>query len=230
MYPGSGGDKSNLTRKPKARKATGGKPPKPYADFSLSPHASGAWQKKIKGRLFYFGWWGRQVNGKLERLPGDDWWKPALELYQAPREDIYAGRSPRKQGSQGDVTLERLCNEFLWAKQRKLEAGEITQQTFFRHRAITGLIIGQLGKEQAVDELVADDFAHLRARMAKRWGPVRLPDCRPQYPTEKTIVPMHPQSGDWDTRRGVARPWRIVGYGMGIGLILVMIAVMGSVR
>ena len=41
------------------------------------------------------------------------------------------------------------------------------------------------------------------------------------------FVPIHPQSGDWDKWHETTLPWRIVGYGMGIGAILAMIAVMG---
>ena len=33
--------------------------------------SSGAGQKKIRGKIHYFGRWGRIRNPKLERLPGD---------------------------------------------------------------------------------------------------------------------------------------------------------------
>jgi hypothetical protein len=63
------------------------RPRKPYPDFPLSPHASGAWQKKIHGRIHYFGKWGRVVNGVLTRIEGDGW-KEALELYKAQADDL----------------------------------------------------------------------------------------------------------------------------------------------
>jgi hypothetical protein len=50
--------------------------------------------KKIRGRIYYFGKWGRRVDGKLTRVPGDGW-KEALELYKAQADDLHAGRTPR---------------------------------------------------------------------------------------------------------------------------------------
>src|SRR5438105_9763333 len=96
----------NSTRKPRSRKAAD-RPGKPYPDFPLSPHASGAWQKKIRGKIHYFGRWGKVVNGKLEQLPGDEWWKPALELYQEQKDDLFAGRTPRVKGD--GLTVAALC-------------------------------------------------------------------------------------------------------------------------
>jgi integrase len=160
---------SDSTPRPRRRKQH--RPKKPYPDFPLTPHPCGAWQKKIRGRIFYFGRWGHVVNGKMERIPGDGW-EEALEQYKAVADDLHAGRTPRV--SWDKLTVAGLCNAFLTAKLRKHEAGEMGAQAFDQYREITDLIVGSFGKLRPVADLAADDFEKLRAAMAERWGPVKL--------------------------------------------------------
>lgn len=160
-------------RKRKARKPAKDRPEKPYRDFPLSPHASGAWQKKILGKVHYFGRWGKIVKGKMERLPGDGW-KEALDLYKAQADDLHAGRTPRVRKMGEGLTLVVLCDAFFVAKKRKLKTGEITALTLAGHKQVTDLLIAQFGRDRLVDDIAADDFAALREVMAERWGLVRL--------------------------------------------------------
>jgi hypothetical protein len=161
---------SKPTRKPRSRKAAD-RPKKPYPDFPLTPHASGAWQKKIRGKTHYFGTWARRVNGKLERIEGNGW-KEALELYKAQADDLHAGRTPRVKND--GLTIADLCNRFLTAKQPKLQADEIGPRMFGEYKATTDRLVSTFGKTRFVDDLAADDFEALRADLAKQFGPVRL--------------------------------------------------------
>jgi integrase len=161
---------NNSSPKRRSRKAAE-RPKKPYPAFPLTPHPSGAWQKKIRGKIHYFGRWARRVNGNLERIEGDGW-KEALEEYKAVADDLHAGRTPRVQGE--GLTVADLCNRFLTAKVRKVESGELGARMFQEYREITDLLVAAFGKTRRVDDLAADDFEALRARLAERWGPVRL--------------------------------------------------------
>jgi integrase len=147
------------------------RPKKPYPDFPLTPHPSGAWQKHIRGKIHYFGRWARRVGGKLVRVEGDGW-QEALEAYRAVADDLHAGRTPRPQTD--GLTVAVLCNRFLNAKLHKLQAGELEARSFGEYREATDLIVAAFGRSRLVDDLAADDFESLRASMAKRWGPVRL--------------------------------------------------------
>ncbi|MBP3959876.1 tyrosine-type recombinase/integrase [Gemmata sp. G18] len=147
------------------------KPKKPYANFPLTPHASGTWQKKIRGKIHYFGAWARRVNGKFVHVEGDGW-KDALEKYKAVADDLHSGRTPRVKP--GGLTVKDLANAFLTAKLRKVEAGELSSNLFYDYKLITDLLVAAFGSNRLVDDLAAEDFSKLRSTMAKRWGPVRL--------------------------------------------------------
>ena len=110
-------DSTGRKRPRKARKAADESPPKGYRDFPLTPQASGAWQKKIRGKSAYFGKWGKCVNGKMERLPGDGW-KEALGQYNLEKDYLYPGRTQRARG----LTIGALRGRFLTAKSRALDA------------------------------------------------------------------------------------------------------------
>jgi hypothetical protein len=125
----------------------------------------------IRGRIYYFGRWGKRVNDKIVRIDGDGW-KEALEEYKKVADDLHAGRTPC--ASTDGLTVADLCNRFLTAKLRKREAGELGLRMFGDYREVTDLIVVAFGKTRLVDDLAADDFESVRARMAERWGPVRL--------------------------------------------------------
>lgn len=154
-----------------SRKAPASKPKKPYPKFPLTPHASGKWMKKVRGQIYYFGTWARRVGGKLERVAGDGA-KEAEAAYNLVADDLHAGRTPRVKAD--GLTVADLCNRFLTAKLRKMEAAELTPRMFGEYKTMTDMCVIAFGKSRLVDDLAADDFAKLRETMVKKWGPLRV--------------------------------------------------------
>jgi transposase InsO family protein len=76
------------------------KPSKPYPAFPLTPHPSGRWCKKSRGKLHYFGQW-------------DDP-DAALKKYLEQKDALHAGRMPRPDADV--VTVKKTVNAFLRAK------------------------------------------------------------------------------------------------------------------
>jgi integrase len=161
---------SQSTRSPRSRKAVT-PPKKPYPEFPLSAHPGGKWQKKIQGKIHYFGRWSRHVDGKLVRVEKDGW-EEALRLYKEQADDLYAGREPsvKKEG----INVAELCSEFLTAKTRKMQSGELGARMYRDYEEIATLLMEELGNTRKVIGLSAEDFGKLRATMAKRWGPTRM--------------------------------------------------------
>jgi integrase len=139
--------------------ALSGKPNKPYPDFPLFPHATKRWAKKICGKLHYFGPWD-DPDG-------------ALAKYLEQKDDLHAGRTPRPDTRAG-VTVKDACNAFLTGKKAKLENGELGERMWQDYKEACDVIVSGFGKSRLLADLRPEDFAGLRAKLAKRWGPVRL--------------------------------------------------------
>src|SRR5215470_17661766 len=134
------------------------KPVKPYPEFPLFPHAAGVWAKKIRGKLHYFGPWS-DPDG-------------ALAKYLEQKDDLHAGRTPRPDPT--TLTVKELCNHFLNAKQARVEVGELSPLTFGDYKTACDEIVTAFGKTRLVSDLRPDDFARLREKLARKWGPQRL--------------------------------------------------------
>ena len=152
-----------LLRRPKSSTRGNAKRPgkKPHKDFPLSVHPRGQWCKKVRGKLWYFG-----------SISGDEGGQQALQRWLEQKDDILVGRTPRSRRS--GCTVADACNKFLAKKEQRVESGELSPRTFERYFSVCQLLAEFFGRDTIVENLYPDDFADLRALMAKKWGPVAL--------------------------------------------------------
>lgn len=154
-----------MSKKSTTSKAAGKpeRPPKPYPEFPLFPHASGRWAKKVRGRCEYFGSWVNDPTGER-----------AGQLWAEQRDDLLAGRRPRKPGDPAGVTVKELCDTFLAAKEALVSTGELAQRSFDDYHTTCLRLADKFGRQRAVDDLRSEDFERLRTKLGKRWGAVTL--------------------------------------------------------
>ena len=133
------------------------KPTKPYAGFPLTPHPSGRWCKKIRGKLHYFG-------------KTDDH-AAALERFNREWPYLQDGRTPPPVDTGDGCTMRLLCNAFLTIKTAKLESGELAPRSFQNYHRTSELLIEHFGRDRRVDDLRPDDFDALRKSLAKTRAP-----------------------------------------------------------
>jgi integrase len=154
----------NLVRRSRMSKSRriiqSGKSYKPYPDFPLTAHvATKRWCKKIKGRMFYFG-------------SLDDGWEAALQKYLDQKDDLHAGRTPRKGGD--GYTVEAMCFDFLDAKNNAVQTGELSPRTFDDYRRVCKDVCEHFGRDRLVEQLRPEDFGALRLALAKTRKAVAL--------------------------------------------------------
>ena len=124
------------------------------SQYKSNSRISGRLYKKIRGKRHYFGY----VKD----------WHAAVDLYTAQRDDLHAGKTPRKTGE--GLTVRDLCNQFLTSKARQQEAGELSPRSFLDYKRCTDRIVRAFGKQRLVEDLAADDFELLRADIADGCG------------------------------------------------------------
>jgi integrase len=152
--------------KPAASKPV--KPNKPRPDFPLGFHPAGYWCKKIRGKLHYFGPRFNPADPAATAAAAD----AALKEYNEKADALHSGRKPREDS--GELTVKDLANRFLNAKQAFVTSGELSPRTWEGYKTATDLLVAHFGKTRLVADLDPDDFAGLRRKMAKKWGPYRL--------------------------------------------------------
>jgi len=139
-------------------KNTQSKPSKPRPDFPLTPHTSGRWCKKVRGRLHYFGRWSDPDGAMAEWLAVKDY--------------LLAGRTPP--ANLDGMKVRDACNAFLTAKQARVDTGELSPLSFADYHATCATIVDSLGKDRLLDDLRPEDFQKLRTTLAKTRGAVAL--------------------------------------------------------
>ncbi len=128
----------------------------PIERFPTKPRKDGRFQKRIRGRLYYFG------------ADGDR--KSAIVEYDRVKHDLYAGRKPRVVADGDSLTLKQLANLFTAEQEARQSAGDITAG----HLSDIGWAIKRflkyLGGGRAVADIRPDDFAAYRRYLLGKVG------------------------------------------------------------
>ena len=120
---------------------------KPYRSFPLTPHRSGQFCKKIRGKIFYFG-----------KVDNPD---AALKRYHEHCRDLHSGKSTRVERTD-EITVAELANRFLAAKDRKREIGDIEAATFVEYHRDCELFVTFFGKGCSVPSITRHNLAEYR--------------------------------------------------------------------
>lgn len=140
------------------------KPQKPYEGFPLTPHPTGRWCKKIRGKLHYFS--------RIEDDPEGD---AALQRFNREWPCLKEGRIPLPLSTDADaLTVGDLSNLVLDGKRMKLESGELSRTSFAAYYRTCGLLVKHFGTDRRGDDIRPDGFSRLRNSMAKKWSPTTL--------------------------------------------------------
>ena len=139
----------------RGKKAVG----KPYKSFPLTPHSSGQYCKKIRGKVYYFG----KVSDPAA----------AVKRYHEHCEALHSGKAGSVK-RKGELSVADLANRYLAFKDEKRRNGEIESATFVEYYRDGELFLRFFGKNRPVLSITREDLANLRAYLADGWNVVTL--------------------------------------------------------
>ena len=134
--------------KGRGRKSDG----KPYKSFPLTPHKSGQFCTKIRGKIHYFG-----------KIDDPD---AALRRYYEHANGLHSGVISQVDRT-GEVTVAELANQFLAAKDRKRANGDIEAATFVEYHRDCELMVQHFGRDREVSSITRRDLAEFRDFLGK---------------------------------------------------------------
>ncbi len=163
-----------------SKTAANGKPAKPYSDFPLYAHASGRWAKRIRGKIHFFGRWGRKSGQQIVQVESVEA-SAASALaefnlawpYLSQGKTLPAGVNQASTATAG-CTIADMCNSFLNEKTNLVTSGELSPHTFESYVSTCETIVRHFGAGRIVAELVPADFAGFRADLARRCNVVTI--------------------------------------------------------
>ncbi len=121
--------------------------------------ATGYWCKKIRGKVYYFG--------RVSEVSADD----ALAKYLRGKPYWERGEEPPPPEEEATgVTVADLVNHFLAYKEGKRDAGELAVRSWRALYDTCAHVVKVFGRSRIVDGLTPNDFAKLKAALAKGRG------------------------------------------------------------
>jgi integrase len=88
------------------------------------------------------------------------------------KDALHAGRKPKPDPEA--ISVKDVVNGFLVHRAALRDAGEITPRTWNEYKDVCDLLVAHLGKSRLVADIDPEDFASLRNKLAKKWGPYRI--------------------------------------------------------
>lgn len=134
------------------------RPTWPYPNIvTMTPHASGQWCKKVRGKIYYFGPWAQPDL--------------ALSRWHAEGDALKAGRTPEIPPEPDDsLTLGELANTYVGQKATDQRGGRIQARHLQDIQRDIAAVLAFLGGRRPVAELYPADWTRWSNNRRERWN------------------------------------------------------------
>ncbi|HEX4124814.1 MAG TPA: site-specific integrase, partial [Tepidisphaeraceae bacterium] len=122
--------------------------PKPIERFPIKPRKDGRFQKRIHGRLYYFG-----QNGDRDA---------AIRIYDRVKNDLYTGRVTPKWDAAGDdqlVLLKHVAKAFVDEEWADVQAGRMSRGNYDQYARAVERFLKFIGSDRVIADVRPDTFS-----------------------------------------------------------------------